>query len=232
MLNFHGRAIKLPVAALLKQFKEFPNVSLIRHFDLLYIRHGIGRLSADERLLLLPVLVRGLSQDIAANEAHGAHLLHLFFRLLGDVSLASRGTKEDQELRSKLGLTAEDASCLSQWCGKLILLQNTTAADAAARPGLSARDYRILTVQGKQDAWNTAAGSGLSLTETKIKAMRFAASGAFTDDERFFPALFASADSNSRLSELGEDVLKRAVASIDLEDAAVVDQLYTIYLGR
>ena len=35
-------AIKLPVAALLKQFKE-QNVQLIRHFDLIYLQQGIDR---------------------------------------------------------------------------------------------------------------------------------------------------------------------------------------------
>ena len=37
------RSIKLPVAALLKQYKENLN-PLIRHFDLLYIQQGVDRL--------------------------------------------------------------------------------------------------------------------------------------------------------------------------------------------
>lgn len=40
------RSIKLPVAALLNQFKTIPN-QLTRHFDLLYIHQGIDRIPVD-----------------------------------------------------------------------------------------------------------------------------------------------------------------------------------------
>lgn len=43
--KFH-RSIKLPVSALLKQYKSFPN-QLTRHFDLLYIHQGIDRIPVD-----------------------------------------------------------------------------------------------------------------------------------------------------------------------------------------
>lgn len=38
------RSIKLPLPALLKQFKDPNSTSLIRHFDLLYIQQGTGRI--------------------------------------------------------------------------------------------------------------------------------------------------------------------------------------------
>lgn len=40
------RSIKLPVLALLKQFKTIRN-QLTRHFDLLYIHQGIDRIPVD-----------------------------------------------------------------------------------------------------------------------------------------------------------------------------------------
>ena len=43
LLTCGFRSIRLPVAALLKQFKDHPN-NLVRHFDLLYIQQGIDRL--------------------------------------------------------------------------------------------------------------------------------------------------------------------------------------------
>jgi proteasome component ECM29 len=42
--NTHIRSLKLPVSALLQQFKDQISVPLIRHFDLLYIQQGTGRL--------------------------------------------------------------------------------------------------------------------------------------------------------------------------------------------
>lgn len=40
------RSIKLPVAALLKQYKDVHD-TLVRHFDLLYIQQGVDRLSVE-----------------------------------------------------------------------------------------------------------------------------------------------------------------------------------------
>jgi proteasome component ECM29 len=41
-----SRSIVLPVAKLLAQYKENPNVTMIRHFDLLFIQQSIGKLSS------------------------------------------------------------------------------------------------------------------------------------------------------------------------------------------
>jgi hypothetical protein len=41
-----SRDIVLPVAALLKQYKEHPESSMIRHFDLMFIQQSIGKLSS------------------------------------------------------------------------------------------------------------------------------------------------------------------------------------------
>jgi proteasome component ECM29 len=41
--NIYASSLKLPVAALLKQYKEHQN-ALIRHFDLLYMQQGLERL--------------------------------------------------------------------------------------------------------------------------------------------------------------------------------------------
>jgi hypothetical protein len=43
------RSIVLPVAALLKQYKEYPDSTIIRHFDLLFIQQSIGKLSSSVR---------------------------------------------------------------------------------------------------------------------------------------------------------------------------------------
>ncbi|CAI6341703.1 unnamed protein product [Periconia digitata] len=228
--------IKLPVAALLKQFKENANVPLIRHFDILYIQQGVSRLPVTERLELLPVLVQGISIDYEKSPQHASQLFHLTLRLLMHFKLPLRGSKDDDNLRSTLNLDDRDALFLSEWFGKLLLLTvvhqgapDTTSSQKC--PGLSSEDYKLLTLQGKPDAWDSSADSGLNLNETKALVARFLASGLFTDDEKFLPALFASADTNSRISEVGEDTYKRTVISKDLEDNSVIDALLKLYLG-
>ncbi|OCK83918.1 hypothetical protein K432DRAFT_379061 [Lepidopterella palustris CBS 459.81] len=228
--------IKLPVAALLKQFKENPNVPLIRHFDILYIQQGITRIPISDRLELLPILARGITLDFSKSFLHGSQLFHLLLRLLGYFKLPPRGSKEDGELRTTLGVTDEDAKFLSHWFGKLILLNivrqgNNEQVSSVSCPGVSAEEYKFLTIQGKPDAWDPTADGGLNLAETKVIVSKFLASGMFTDEERFFPALFASADTNSRISDIGDDIMKRVLPVANLEDQKVVQQLLELYFG-
>lgn len=49
------RNVVLPVAALLQQYKDNPESSMIRHFDLLFIQQSIGKLSSTVRLLYQPL---------------------------------------------------------------------------------------------------------------------------------------------------------------------------------
>ncbi|KAI4699729.1 hypothetical protein J4E81_004757 [Alternaria sp. BMP 2799] len=228
--------IKLPVSALLKQYKENPDISLIRHFDILYIQQGISRLTVAERLELLPILLQGIAKDFEKSEQHASQLLHLILRLLVHFKLPLRGSKEDDELRSTLGLSDDDAVFLSKWFGKLLMLsivrESNPQTQATLRcPGLSVEDYKFLTLQGKPDAWDPTSDAGLNLTETKALVTRFMASGLFKEDEKFLPALFASADTNSRISEVGEDTLKRVMLSKDLEQPEVVESLFELYFG-
>lgn len=143
-----------------------------------------------------------------------------------------RGNNDDLELRNKLGLAdrADDASFVTAWLGKLILFGiNQTGATRC--PGLSKEDCSFLQLYGKKDTWTSNAAGGLNLVETKVVASRFLASGALVDSERFLPALFASTDPNSRISDIGDDILKRATSAISLEDVDLIKQLYEIYLG-
>ena len=84
-----------------------------------------------------------------------------------------------------------------------------------------------MTLSGKQETWDPTSEEGLNLTQTKIGILAFLASGAFTDDERFLPALFASGDTNSRISSAGDDMLKRS--TISLENSETIENLLKIY---
>jgi proteasome component ECM29 len=228
--------VQLPVAALLKQFKEQQN-TLIRHFDLLYIHQGILRLSYREQADLVPVLIQGIAQDLATANKNGANLFNLLLRALQHYQLPLKGSKEDDALRQTLQMTGDDGKAVSSWFGKLILLlsiRRPTASGsqtAVPPPGLDEEDYQFLTVYGKPDVWDSAVDGGLHLSRTKVIALRFLATGAFNDDERFLPALFASADSNSIIVERGDDILKRAISSVDMSDTSLITRLYSLYLG-
>ena len=103
--------------------------------------------------------------------------------------------------------------------------------NSPACPGLSRDDLDFLNLYGKENVWKLGTPGSLNLIETKAIASKFLASGAFVDLERFVPALITSADSNSRISEIGDEVLKRASVAISLEDPQLVTELLTLYLG-
>ena len=176
-------------------------------------------------------MITGLHADYASSVSNAASLFHLLLRILHSLALPARGDNEDVELRSKLGLgrSSKDAAFVALWLGKLLLL-TLGNPESTRGPGLSTEDVNFLCLNGKRDAWALNAG-GLNLVETKVRAAKFLASGAFVDMERFLPAIFASSDSNSRLSDIGDDILKRADPVISLEDPNFLKSLFEIYLG-
>lgn len=177
---------------------------------------------------LIPSLLHGLSLD--AGKPTCATVFNLFLRLLPRLQIPPRGSKDDIELRHQLGLDdhVEDAKFAASWFGKLLLLSIVRPHAAGVTcPGLSVPEYEFLTLSGKQETWDPTSDEGLNLTQTKITVLSFLSSGAFTDDERFLPSLFASGDSNSRISSVGDDLLKRSM--ISLEDRERIGSLFQIY---
>ncbi|KAJ5085652.1 hypothetical protein N7532_010423 [Penicillium argentinense] len=220
-------SIQLPVAALLKQFKEQKS-QLVRHFDLIYAQQGIDRLGSDARVEILVPLLQGIS-EIGTSASQGAIVFNLVLRLLPLFKLPPKSSDEDQKLKERLGLSEADASFLSFWLSKLLLL-TPVPGETSSCPGLSPDEYKFLNKDAPaSETWNPASSGGLNLTETKVIALRFLGSGAFADAQKFLPSLIATADANSRLADLGDETLKRF--AVDLEDAAVVEQLYDLYFG-
>ncbi|KAL4900600.1 hypothetical protein BDW74DRAFT_161771 [Aspergillus multicolor] len=219
-------AIKLPVAALLKQFKEH-KAQLIRHFDLIYLQQGIDRLGSDARVEILVPLLQGIS-EIGTSVNQGAVVFNLVLRLLPLLKLPPKDSADDVNLKARLGLSDKDTRFLSYWFARLLLL--TPEKDTSTCPGLSPAEYKFLNKDAPvTETWDPARDGGLNLTETKVRVLRFISSGAFSDSERMMPATIASADSNSRLSDLAEELLKRFIP--DLENQDVVQQLYQLYFG-
>lgn len=220
-------SIQLPVAALLKQFKEQKS-ELVRHFDLIYAQQGIDRLGSEARIEILLPLLQGIS-EIGTSATQGAIVFNLVLRLLPLLKLPPKGSEDDLHLKQRVGLSNEDTQFLSFWLGKLLLL-SPAPKESPTCPGLSPEECSFLNKGAPaNETWNPAVSGGLNRTETKVTSLRFLGSGAFTDAQRFLPSLIASADANSRLADLGDQTLKRF--SADLESPDVVQQLYDLYFG-
>lgn len=220
------QSIQLPVAALVKQFKEQES-SLIRHFDMLYIQQGVGRLSAKERAELLPIVVQGIPKA----GTQSSQVFYLLLRLLESFTLPPRGSKDDLEMRSKFEVSHSDVEYLAKWLGKFILFTPQKGTSKVC-PGLNTDEYTFFTVQGKENAWNPNDG-GLNLLRTKTLAAGLLASGLFNDRERFLPAVFCSADLAFSISDVGDDMLKRALPATlpELEKETLPKTLFDLYFG-
>ncbi|KAM7202731.1 Proteasome stabiliser domain containing protein [Rhypophila sp. PSN 637] len=214
--------IILPVEALLAQYKS-QSSPLIRHFDLMFIKHSVVRLDDYERRQLIPKAIKGIASDSSPSKPK---FFNFFLRLLQDLKPPPRGSKEDESLREAMSLLdPKDASFIAEWLGKLFLLKPNVPG-AATSPGLTEADVAFLTLSNKRETWSPA-DKGLNLAEIRIKALQFLSSGAFTDDEKFMPALYAASSTDFRLSELGEDILKRSTVS--LEDKDLVKKLFAAH---
>ena len=177
------------------------------------------------------MILEGLSLNYTESVGHTASLFNLFLRLLHRLHLPPRGSKDHQDLRKMFFRGSDaDARFIAAWIGKLILF-NVLRPDSESNSCLTKQEDDFLQLNGKPDTWTPTSVGGLNLTETKVLAMKLLGSGAFTQNERFFPALIASADPNSRLSEVADDILKTVLPEISLEDYELVEGLFTMYLG-
>ena len=230
--------IILPVATLLKQFKD-PEVggrySLVRNFDLMYIQTGVGRLPVLERLELLPPLLKDISKH--DNVIHQRSLFNILLKVLVHFEPPDRGTQEDLALRTKMGFDegtgGEDAVWVAGWFKRLMLLNLSVfiSDNTSGRlncPGISEAEFDFLTLGGKKETFSPFA----VLTDIKKAVLKFLASGAFADHERLFPSLVAASDTNSAVAGPAEDVFKRSLPSVSLDDGEIVRELYQLYFGN
>ena len=187
--------------------------------------------SLQDRLDLLPTLINGMKRNFGESARNTSSLFNMLLKLLQALTLPARGSAEDTNLRQQLGLSEslEDADFIASWIGKLILFFPNRSVKRL--PGLDVDDCSFLQLYDKKDTWQPGTVEGMNLVDTKVVAVKFLASGAFTDTERFLPALLAASDLNLRLSDIGDDMLKRAISAVSLEDTETLGPIFRIYLG-
>lgn len=216
--------VVLPVAALVQQFKSTDS-AVVRHLDISFIQHSIGRLAPKDRRDLLPALFKGISNVNSATPA----LFDIILQSLAVLKLPPRGSTEDDAFAADIGLDAPaDAAYVAERFGKIFLLSRGRSAAAAAAAGTAAptNPDNAFFLYDQENSWLS---TGTNLADTRIRVANFLASGAFAANlsDRFLPALYAAAHTDSRVSSIGEDLLKRTKVSLETKD--LVDQLYAAH---
>ncbi|KAI0200250.1 proteasome component ECM29, partial [Astrocystis sublimbata] len=222
--------VVLPVAALLKQYKQTTS-PIVKQLDLAFIREGMSRLDQSKRRELLPIVLCDISKE--PNSASAAGFFNIFLRLLHEIKIPGRGGADDLNLRQTVGLANHtDAKYVASWLGKLFLLRQDLAlasddelpAKLSGSPsGLTKEDVAFLRNRDPK-SWMPNAPNSLSLPESKTRAVNFLASGAFLDEERHLPIIYAAGSADSRISSVADDVLKRS--TVDIEDETIVESLF------
>lgn len=220
------KSVVLPVAALIDQFKS-NNSPVVKQFDLVFIHHSLPRMDIDDKRELFGKVVRDIAHgDPDAQGSSDAALFDVFLRLLTVAEIPARGSKADLALRETLQMSDADGAFLSRWLGKVLLLKSA-GAEATAEALRNANAGGAFT-EAELDflvpAHKQVSPALLMIAELKAKAVGFLASGAFKDSERFIPAMHAASATDSRVSEVGDELLKRS--TVDLEDAELVRSLF------
>ncbi|CAO3572429.1 unnamed protein product [Mortierella alpina] len=246
-------SIKLPLHPLLLQFSHNSSV-LVKNFTLIYIEMGYERIAVEDKVDLLPQLIRGLARRPPAQQTT---LIHMILPALSQI----KQFNEDNTTADPYGFEAfpADAICLLVRLQDVLLYRQPTTgsqgmslrhvadatgssetAEGAATPlnplipeGMSPMSVQQVTNNGKA-TWATSS----ELKNIKTGALRFICSTtAFPDAlptevhlERFVALIGATGDAYSEAVNMGEDGLKRLKLP-DLEEKKVVDRLYQMYQG-
>ncbi|KAJ2971690.1 hypothetical protein NQ176_g7567 [Zarea fungicola] len=214
--------IILPVKALLQQYKTTESV-VIKQLDLSFILHSLDRIEPEDRRHLLPIALKGLAND--QNQPRAATVLSIVLRLILDVRIPPRGSKDDEAFRAAIGLDdPADAKYLAYALGIFLRLRASSGSQSLSQsnPTLSASELALFP--GENPDTQKLLGR---IAELKIKAVTLLASAAFTDEEKFLPALCAAASFDSRVASTGEEIIKRT--SVSLEDKSLVERLFAAH---
>lgn len=207
----------MPVKALFQQYKSNDSV-VIKQLNLTFILHSLDRLDEHERRELVPIALAGLAKD--EGQPRAATMFNIVLRLILDIRIPPRGSKDDEAFRTAIGLEDDaDAQYFARIIGIFLRLRAPTASQTLAQsnPALSQPELALAESPENEKILKR-------ITELKSKSITLLASGAFKDEERFLPALFAASGFDNRVASTAEEIIKRSTVS--MEDEELVKRLF------
>ncbi|KAM0326274.1 hypothetical protein ACHAQA_006871 [Verticillium albo-atrum] len=237
--NVIGRSpIVLPVGALITLYKQ-PDISpIVRQIASTFITLGVDRMDEYDRSKLISDIASGISTVSSVPSA--SLMLRILLRIIPTVKIPSRGSQEDGSFRAAVGFSdSKDATWVASWLGKVLLLKlpilggdATLSRDVGItklvhfNKALLKDELDFLCPEWRDGKWTQPYDD---LPNLRRKVVQLLASGAFTDREKLVAAIFAASSNDSRVSEIGEDILKRTTVSFD--DASLAKDLFSAH-GR
>ena len=229
-------AITLPVAALLKQFRESTH-PFVRQFDLLYLQQGLTRLSLKDGTVLLPEILQvgTPSASFGSQSSDGKSwsvTLQFLLRLLQSWKIPDRLSPEAVDLKAKLSLTDEQMDMLSYWLTRFLLYNGhkpsvTSIAPSTTLPTLAKSAVLPIEEELYFSSLELSADGQLSfamLQGIKPQVAKFLFLPIFSDQQRFLAAVILTSDpSNLECYKVGDLMFKQC--NFDLESFKSVSDL-------
>lgn len=156
-------------------------------------------------------------------------MFNILLQLLPYFDIPERGSKVDDALRTLFGFDENkgEALWLARRFQKLMLFSLSNIIEGKG-PGLSKEDVQFLSVGGKKETFS----GQITLPKVRAAVMKFVASGAFDDRERLSVALPATTEAETAIAGPAQDVMKRTLGVVSLDDEDVVEELYELLLGK
>ena len=207
--------IKLPVAALVKTFRENEN-SFVRQFCLLFMERGLPRLDTDQAINALPGVLQFAIPKTKSYDAPERKMSIVAFGFLLDVlqkwKFPERGSKEDAALAERFSLERSQTDFLvTRLCDFLLYNpKDSTTADP------NDKDSQTVMEKGHKGRSDIAPA-----------VANFLFTPIFSDAQRLVPAVILSVDANAPASTMSDVMFKQC--NFDFESTDTVDALFALY---
>lgn len=202
--------------------------SLVGLYSLLFASRGIDRMSNDEKKMLVPDAIAGIS---SLSDSLKPRMFNIVCKLVLNWNAIARDSPEEKEMRGLLnvGSTFDKVFLLEKF--RQFFLLNPVKADAGSAniprgyscPGLSVQDVEFFTYN---------AGVSFSreqLSSYKRGIFRFVMGGFVEDDQDLLGFLTVVSTDSTELSDQAITCLKKL--KVPLEDPQYVKTLVSLYTG-
>ncbi|KAJ9604971.1 proteasome component M29 [Cladophialophora chaetospira] len=208
-------SIKLPVAALVKTFRENGN-AFVRRFCLIFIEQGLPRLEPTQARETLPGVLQFAIPKTENYDTTDRKMWAIAFDFLLEVlrkwKIPERGSKEEIALAETYSLSSTQTKLLvTRLCD--FILYDPKDQSALQSPD---DDFRPVLEKGYQRR-----------SETIPSLAKFLLTSLFTDAQRLIPAVIMSVDANASASSMSDVMFKQC--TFDLESEETVDTLFALY---
>lgn len=205
-------SIQLPVEGLLKAFRESSS-AFVKQFSLLFVQQGLDRISHQDGVTTLPMLLRSSIQT-TKNDTHDKRIfcicIDFLLRVLRNWKAPSHDSEEELALKDEFQLSREQTKIIADQLSLFLL------HDPKATPEYVSEDMR--TIFAKHFPARTTIVPNIA---------EFLFTSVFDDLDRFVPATILSVDANAAASGRADTMFKQC--NFDLESNAFVDLAFDLY---